>query len=218
MLFGVPDWKGHYEPWQHANETLKKNQTTEQDRASAILQLRRAVEFRENALRLFYGLDQIPATTKNTVLTDLQIVQPIMRDELRRLRNMVAHEYGAALPDVRRCREFAEFTFYFLRSTDKLLDSPVGVLSFDGPEDAGSFMMNIKPGTWTMSIEGELYRGLVSEKPDDKDIEVTIWRADIYKDKVYFKHNGFGGDASLCAMNGEMKTRLIKIYFEKGFS
>lgn len=112
---------------------------------------------------MFYGLDQIPGTTKNTVLTDLQIVQPIMRDELRRLRNMVAHEYGAALPDVRRCREFAEFTFYFLRSTDKLLDSPVGVLSFDGPEDAGSFMMNIKPGTWTMSIEGELYRGLVSE-------------------------------------------------------
>ena len=215
---GISDWKGHYEPWQHANETLKRTQTTEQDLASAIFQLRRAVEFRENALRLFYGLDQIPGTTKNTVLTDLQIVQPIMRHELRRLRNMVAHEYGAALPEVSRCREFAEFTFYFLRSTDRLLDSPVGGLSFDGPENAGSFLMNIKPGTWIMSIEGELDRRLVSELPDHKAMEVTIWRANIYKDKVYFEHNGLGGDASLCTMHGEMKTALIKLYFEKGFS
>jgi len=218
MMFGQSDWKGHYEPWQHANETLKKDQTSEQDRAAAILQLRRAVEFRENALRLFYGLDQIPGTTKKTVLTDLQIVQPIMREELRLLRNLVAHNYGATLPDVRRCREFSEFAFYFLRSTDRLLDSPVGGLSFEGPDDKGSFLLNVKPGSWAMFIAGEFYRGLVSEKPDNKNIEVTIWRADVFKEKMYFRSNGYGGDASLCSMNEEMKARLIKIYFEKGFS
>jgi len=59
MLCGRSSWKSHYDPWKDANDRLADG-APEQASASAILQLRRAVEFRDKALKDTHSFDKIP--------------------------------------------------------------------------------------------------------------------------------------------------------------
>src|ERR1700730_8066613 len=126
MLPGRSDWESHYDPWKYANDCLADG-ALEQARTSAIFQLRRAVEFREKELKSIYSFDKIPGFegTKDhkisKILLDLQIFLPIMRKQLIDFRNAVSHDPAKKPPDLNRCRKLAEFTWYFLKSTDHLL-------------------------------------------------------------------------------------------------
>jgi hypothetical protein len=60
---GDPHWERHYEPWNHANTSLVEA-ASEQDRVSAVFQLKRSIEFREKALNSVYGFGKMPGVGK----------------------------------------------------------------------------------------------------------------------------------------------------------
>ncbi|MEQ8487051.1 MAG: hypothetical protein RIB46_22025 [Pseudomonadales bacterium] len=66
------------------------------------------------------------------------LIRPIMASNLIETRNAIEHE-DEPPPGPERLREMAEFTWYFLRSTD-LQVQPSGPLTFDSPrlEDSNS--------------------------------------------------------------------------------
>jgi hypothetical protein len=66
MGAGDPHWQKHYEPWSHANTSLAET-ASEQDRASAIFQLKRSLEFREKSLNNVYGFDGMPGVGKRRI-------------------------------------------------------------------------------------------------------------------------------------------------------
>src|SRR6516165_6599061 len=136
-LNGRSSWESHSEPRNDANDRLADG-ASEQARAVAILQLRRAVEFRDKVLRDTYSLDKIPGFPKTSyykILLDVQVILPIMRKHLIDIRNAISHDDTEKPPDLHRCRELAEFTWYYLKSTDHLLSSPIATLDFDSPDD-----------------------------------------------------------------------------------
>jgi hypothetical protein len=127
MGLGDPQWKRHYEPWNHANGSLLET-ASEQDRASAIFQLKRSLEFREKALNSVYGFDKMPGIGKRGVPSSLEmfnIVLPIMRKVLTDVRNDVTHDSSKPPPEIHRCKKLAKFTWYFLKSTDHLLSNSI---------------------------------------------------------------------------------------------
>ena len=203
------DWKAHYNPWEHANGSLTAN-ASEQDRACALFQLRRALEFRDTALTNIYSLDKVPGFGKAAyprIFSDLKIVLPVMRKKLIDLRNEVSHDYMKEPPDVSRCHEFAEFTWYFLKSTDHMLSSPIGSLNFqDAEQDRSSLEIHVDPGTWSMHVDGALHAKFVSLNKVDDGVQVIVNRAYLYDDFVYF----FG---SACTMSRNTMLRFLLLYF-----
>jgi hypothetical protein len=131
----------------------------------------------------------------------------------------VTHVQSTTIPDVRRCQEFAEFTFYFLRSTDRLLDIIPTALEFSEPnENTDGFVLRIDPESWRTSLAGRFDEKLVSEKPVVQGIQVTVRKGVISDHALYLQSKGGVRDESLCEMDDQTKVRLLKTYFETNFS
>ena len=148
MVNGRSAWERHYDPWKDAQDRLADG-ASEEARASAIWQLRRAVEFRDKAFKVTYPFDKIPGFNERTyhkLLLDLEIILPIMRTTLVNIRNSISHDETEKPPNLDRCREFSEFTWYYLKSTDHLLSSPIGTLAFDD-DDLGSCSIRVEMDT-----------------------------------------------------------------------
>jgi len=215
MLPGHTDWQGHYAPWEHANESLSRR-ASEQDRASAIFQLRRALEFRDKALRSVYSLDKIPGLGRNAypgILSDLNITLPIMRRKLIDLRNEVAHDHTKSPPEIDRCREYSEFTWYFLKSTDHLLSSPIGTLAFDSLSDRGSYSIDFNLENWIINLTGVFDLTLLMQKEGHDDIGVDIFKVQLHNKRVYFESNPHTLEGSNLIINQSSMLKLLKMYF-----
>ena len=215
MLAGYTDWQGHYAPWEHANESLL-GRASQQDRACAIFQLRRALEFRDKALRSTYPLEKIAGSGKKAhweILSELNIVLPIMREKLIRLRDDIAHEYVKSPPDVERCQEYSEFVWYFLKSTDHLLSSPIGTLGFDSPGRQGGYDITFSLEDWTISLSGKFDVKLITQAQRQDDLEVEIFKAELSGERVYFKTHLHTHKGSYCRMSRASMLKLLKVYF-----
>lgn len=207
---GDPRWEKHYEPWKHANATLVET-ASEQDRASAIFQLRRALEFREKALNSVYGFNRIPGGGKKRTsdwLEMFNIVLPMMRKILTDVRNDVTHDFSKPPPDVDRCRELAEFIWYFLRSTDHLLVNRISVIGFeDDTNNTGGVDLTVQPHTWEMGLSGRVNSNLLSLGETDDSFRIVFGkRVSTENHNVYFRN------ASLTASRNLMLD-FLKVYF-----
>jgi hypothetical protein len=127
-----------YEIHGHACNRLAHG-TNELDRVDVITTLRRAVAQRVKVLRDVYGLRKLPIPNKPKgdfeLLAYLGLVRPLMLRRLIDIRNIVEHE-DSDPPTSEDCEIFADFVWYFLRSTDVLVRWRLfdfGVL----PEEAG---------------------------------------------------------------------------------
>jgi hypothetical protein len=113
-----------YEVWRHARDRVAGD-PTDQDRIDVISALRRAVNSRLKWLRRTYNLDCLPsALGKKQTLERLQefgIVRSAIIKDLLDIRNLIEHE-DSAPPDTSRCRHHVDVVWYFLKSTDRLLD------------------------------------------------------------------------------------------------
>ncbi len=123
-----------YDLWDHANSLLEKGQTTRQIRADALINLRRSIDLRVQAIIDKFQLKDVPIRTKPTGHLDLLqyfgVVRPMMAKKLISIRNSVEHQ--DTIPPVEdEMRELAEFTWYFLRSTDDILRRMPSGLTFD---------------------------------------------------------------------------------------
>lgn len=129
-------WENHYMSWKpldrkkakrpyeiHEHASNRLAQGTNLDRVDAITTLKRAVTHRVQVLKAAYGLDalEIPGKPKRDLelLAYLGIVRPLMLKRLIDIRNIVEHE-DSDPPAGDDCEIFADFVWYFLRSTDVL--------------------------------------------------------------------------------------------------
>ena len=113
-----------YEMLAHA-EQLIGQPPSELLLADVVTTLRRAVDRRVRALNSVYSFRSIPFSNKPSdslfLLESLGIIRSHMLQKLIDIRNAVEHE-DVSPPDHVACKVFAEFTCYFLRSTDRMLE------------------------------------------------------------------------------------------------
>jgi hypothetical protein len=114
--------KRAYEIHEHASNRLAHG-ATKLDRVDAITSLKRAVTQRVQVLKEAYELGwlSIPNKPKRDLelVAYLGIVRPLMLRRLIEIRNLLEHE-DSDPPSSEDCEIFADFVWYFLRSTDVL--------------------------------------------------------------------------------------------------
>lgn len=135
---GENRWKRPYEIWSHA-ESLLKGDPLEFQRTDALTTLRRAIDRRDQQLSIFHNLKAVPIADKPKdglkLLEYLGLIRPFMLQRLIDIRNAVEHE-DTPPPTVRELRVYLDFVWYFLRSTDNSLRSPVEEFNLQ-PSDLG---------------------------------------------------------------------------------
>jgi len=139
-----------YELLKHANKRLnevddKENPNEENSTLGEVVyHLRRAIEHREKQLSEKFNLSELPfeefpPSKKNPrteeKLIKLDVIKPILRRRLNRLRNIITHEQKDPYSkDKSEIIELSEFTWYFIRSTDSFLAREVSGTIFYTPD------------------------------------------------------------------------------------
>ena len=118
------DWKRQHEIWEHGNSLISKLSPSQQDLESAVMQLQRAVELRDELLDKLYGFQDIPgrrSAKKYAIMADLEIIRPTLKVALRDLRNKLVHEPTVcSLISRDECELLSDVAWYYLRVTDGL--------------------------------------------------------------------------------------------------
>lgn len=172
-------WKRPYEIWSHA-EAVLANATTEFLRVDVITTLKRAIDHRVRLLNDLYSFKSIPIREKPTetlnLLEFLGIVRPLMLRRLLDIRNAVEHE-DASPPSHDDCSTFLEFTWYFLKSTDRLSQSVLIDFNLRPPQDEDYYWLNVTLGpeeNWIPKIWGWITPDMISQLPSDHGLVVNI--------------------------------------------
>ena len=149
--------------------------------ADAVLSLKRAVNSRLKHLEELYGLST--AFPKSVgVLERLQAVdlaRPLLVRQMFELRNDIEHNDSPA-PNVDRCRELADATWYFLRATDSACSEDPKDLVFSPdaarPMQAGTEYVSIsdlEPGLPRVTVVARLRHEQISWTKQLDYLEVT---------------------------------------------
>ena len=123
LIEGDPMFRS-YEIWRHAHSRLTPK-ATDLDRIDVISSLRRAVNHRLKSIRATYNFDCLPSLHgSKQILERLQeygIVRSAIIKDLFEIRNLIEHE-DSDPPEPKQCRHYVDVIWYFLKSTDNLLD------------------------------------------------------------------------------------------------
>jgi hypothetical protein len=171
-----------YRLLEHA-ETLLAGQPTRDHRADAIINLNRAVRRRIALLDAVYDFKRIPVGGKPRDFLDLLvlvgIIRPIMLRELKAVRNAVEHN-NAEPPSPARCRELAEFVWYFLSSTTGLLRISPRTFRFSFKEHQRAYdpywiAFTIDPDVnWKIEVSGWIPANLCTLSPKENWLTVKV--------------------------------------------
>lgn len=194
-----------HEIWGHADQVLGVA-TSDLQLVDVITTLKRSVDQRIRALDETYSLKSIPIKGKPSdvlsLLESIDVVRPLMFRNLREIRNAVEHE-DAPPPDIQSSQVFLDFAWYFLKSTDRMLQVVPNQISFypvDDNED--TYWMEFEYGPdqgWNPKLRGWLRPNLVSTQPASDWIVVACTRIESFGelkqrltksgDKVMLKHH-----------------------------
>jgi hypothetical protein len=148
-----------YEVWRHAQRCLTP-EASDLDRIDAISALRRAVNHRLKGIRTTYNIDCLPSISgRKQILERLQefgIVRAAIIKDLFDIRNLIEHE-DSEPPKLKQCRHYADVIWYFLKSTDNLVDFRHDEIRFLH-EDATQFVeVQIRySSNWSIDINANL--------------------------------------------------------------
>lgn len=147
-----------YEMWKHAEQGLLLS-TSEFQRVDVITTLKRSVDHRIRALDETYSFRSIPIKDKPSELLSLlelfEIVRPLMFRNLLEIRNAVEHE-DRPPPDYTASQMFLELTWYFLRSTDRMLQLVSDQVGFYPSDDEDCYWLELTygPKSWNPTLRG----------------------------------------------------------------
>lgn len=174
---GINDeWEVPYSYYRHAEKLLENDQ--KHFLIDSVSNLKRAVDHRIKQITATYKIKKIPcfAETKSVLetLARLEVVKPLMLGQLLEIRNAVEHKFSEP-PPLGRCKELAEFAWYFLRSTDPMAkqvsDGPYLSESYDGTYHAG---FDAHPrNDWQRTLSVHLPQHLVSNAPTPGYFEIA---------------------------------------------
>jgi hypothetical protein len=113
-----------YDHLLRAEHFLNSPPASAADRADCISNLRKSLTHRLRLFEAVYNLQPIVNAGKKRpylkILAEFGVVRPFLLELLLKVRNAIEYR-DIAPPAVRRCREFIDVVWYFLRSTDSLL-------------------------------------------------------------------------------------------------
>ncbi len=109
---------------------------------------------------------------QHEIMCELGLILPIMKSKLDALRNRLMHQPGVKPPASTVCRELLEFTWYYLRSTDRLCSKTADTfeMSYTSKRNptALSLTWEVIRGSWTILVNGWIPEYLV-RLPQDAD-------------------------------------------------
>jgi len=229
-------WKRAYEIWNHAEQVLSRP-TSEFLRVDVIATLRRAIDNRVRLLNSLYSFRSIPIKEKpSEILSMLEfagVIRPLMLQKLIDIRNAVEHE-DASPPNIEACQVFLEFTWYFLRSTDRLAQQVLRDFSLRPlDEDEDYYWMEVNSGPdndWLPKLRGWLPASMLSDEPKSswlvlqvEKIETRADAAERLKDSpssILEGDSGRGKNPDDVYLFAEVRgpsdalISLLKMYFE----
>lgn len=232
-LYNNDLWKRAHDIWAHAEQILSKP-TTEFERTNAIMDLRRAIERRVRLLDERYSFRSIPLKDKPSeilaLLEFVGVVRPRMLQKLIDIRNAVEHG-DAEPPDLDTCQVFLEFTWYFLKSTDLMVQKVVDSVLFEEDEDRGYWIEIhlLPPDDWVPSIRGWISPNLISNIPREEWIFLKLDKCETRAEAVARLKKDMASDADTRGWGkeeddfyflgeargtSEALTKIYKQYFE----
>lgn len=202
--------RGH-EVWRHAQGRLSDS-ATPLDCVDCIGTLKRAIDIRLKAIRSTYNFDALPSPRgkKQTLerLQDYGIVRPAILKELIDVRNSLEHAHSEP-PSVAKCRFYVDICWYFLKSTDILVDMAVASLVYEEHDYVSSVQIEVHPrDNWRLRVKGHIRTEMLLEVPTPGALELTDFAADPPKARVGYTRfiaNGIIDSTGL--------TRIARDYF-----
>jgi len=164
-------WKRPYEIWSHA-ESLLQGDPLEFQRTDALTTLKRAIDRRVQQLNALHNFKSIPIADKPArsleLLEYLGMIRPFMLQRLIEIRNAVEHK-DSPPPTVQELLIFLDFVWYFLRSTDTNLRSPIEEFSLELRESS-PYGVEVTLGSntnWIPKIRASVEPSMFSIDPKD---------------------------------------------------
>ena len=162
------------EIWSHARNRLTNN-PSELDRTDCMTSLKRATNHRLKALEAEYAISTLPASQSNKkTLENLQeygLVRPTLLTELMKVRNDIEHNERPP-PDL-NCHLYVDIVWYFLKSTDQLLDMVVDEIAYEDVKTNSALTLKFHTsGTWKVKVEGIVRPEFLSDLSSDFKLEV----------------------------------------------
>jgi hypothetical protein len=145
----------------------------------SVLSLNRCIKQRIKSLKEEFYLKSVPmkSTTDTDLFENLSIAKPLLITKINDIRNIAEHQYKTP-EDITLCHELAEFTWYFLKTTDLLLHSTFSDL--DLSNDISSFEVQYDPkSNWKISLRGELALTAISNTKRDDWISIRITKLSV---------------------------------------
>jgi hypothetical protein len=163
------------EIWRHARDRLS-GQAVDLDRTDCMTSLKRTINHRLKALEAEYAISTLPTTrTKKQALETLQdygLVRPSLLAELMKVRNDIEHN-DTPPPDLRTCYMYVDVVWYFLKSTDQLLDMVIVDIVYDNPETNSALTLEFQTAsTWQVKVSGIVRPDLLRESQRKGDLEI----------------------------------------------
>jgi len=231
-------WKRAYEIWSHAEHVLS-NPTSDFLRVDAITTLKRSIDHRVRALNNLYSFRSIPIKNKPSEILNLLefagIVRPLMLQRLLDIRNAVEHE-DMSPPDTEACQMFLEFTWYFLKSTDRLVQLVLDDFGLRPLNDDNTYYwLNVRSGpkhNWLPKLTGWVTPEMLSTDPKDKWLAINVEKTETRKEltarlkgtsaAVKKGDRGRGKNPDDIFIHAEVRgpsdalIKLLRMYFEAG--
>lgn len=216
--------KRAYEFWEHARTLLGDN-ASDFSKADAITNLKRSLNHRWQLIEKLYVLKKlVPAKGNLERLEEFGLVRPYMLRQLLEIRNNIEHN-DQKPPEINRCMELLDLTWYFLRSTDRLVINQINDLLFSYLDDEGNetqywiqldidFLSNHK-----MTINGWLPKAYISPmKTDTHNMQITLERISDRFATLSPKEHTDKLDTDMYIIgniedNSVAKLNIMKIYF-----
>jgi hypothetical protein len=150
--------------WTHAAMHLE-GRPTDLHRVDCISSLRRAINHRLKALSGVYNFEALhTGHAKRQLLERMRefgLVRPTLLKELLDVRNLIEHQ-DADPPSLEACHRFVDIVWYFLKSTDALVDRPVSRLAYEEGEGHSSVYIDIEPSKdWVTGVDGQIHESLL---------------------------------------------------------
>jgi hypothetical protein len=122
----IGDISKHNRPYEMIShsEALISATVSDFDLADAIANLKRALNHRLHVIESYYNLKKIKFKGMPKgyleILEKYGLAKPFLIKKLMEIRNKIEHQ-DAKPPKIERCKELIDVTWYFLKSTDRLI-------------------------------------------------------------------------------------------------
>lgn len=163
-----------YQIWEHAQELVNKNDS-KLYLSDCIANLKRAINHRLQAIESIYSISKLPLKISSKKTLDrfeyLGLIRPAILNELINVRNVIEHQ-DKEPPEKKKCLFYIDIVWYFLKSTDPLVDDIVKQVEFDDHEK-NNIKMDISTNyPWVFNITYKLEAKQLNEVFTGSEIEL----------------------------------------------